>query len=142
MGTTAVSRVLMLAKINTQLTPDSLLTLEKISIGGVETVRGYRQNQLVADNGVVGGVEVRIPLTSNVETLQLLPFFDIGTVWNNRDRNPDPQTLASLGLGLQWQPISGLLLRADYGLPLIVTSDRGSSLQDNGFNFSLRYQPF
>lgn len=135
-------RILMLAKINTQLTPDSLLTLEKISIGGVETVRGYRQNQLVADNGVVGGIEVRIPLTSNVETLQVLPFFDIGTVWNNRDRNPDPQTLASLGLGLQWQPISGLLLRADYGLPLIVTSDRGSSLQDNGFNFSVRYQPF
>lgn len=135
-------RILMLAKINTQLTPDSLLTLEKISIGGVETVRGYRQNQLVADNGVVGGIEVRIPLTSNVETLQVLPFFDIGTVWNNRDRNPDPQTLASLGLGLQWQPISGLLLRVDYGLPLIVTSDRGSSLQDNGFNFSVRYQPF
>ncbi|BAY96229.1 surface antigen D15 domain-containing protein [Tolypothrix tenuis PCC 7101] len=135
-------RILMLAKINTQLTPDSLLTLEKISIGGVETVRGYRQNQLVADNGVVGGIEVRIPLTSNVETLQVLPFFDIGTVWNNRDRNPDPQTLASLGLGLQWQPISGFLLRVDYGLPLIVTSDRGSSLQDNGFNFSVRYQPF
>lgn len=135
-------RILMLAKINTQLTPDSLLTLEKISIGGVETVRGYRQNQLVADNGVVGGVEVRIPLTSNLETLQLLPFFDIGTVWNNRDRNPNPQSLASLGLGIQWQPFRGLVLRADYGLPLIVTSDRGSSLQDNGFNFSVRYQPF
>ncbi|MBD0389027.1 MAG: ShlB/FhaC/HecB family hemolysin secretion/activation protein [Nostoc sp. C3-bin3] len=135
-------RILMLAKINTQLTPDSLLTLEKISIGGVETVRGYSQNQLVADNGVVGGVEVRIPLASNVETLQLLPFFDIGTVWNNRASNPNPQTLASIGLGLQWQPFNGLILRADYGLPLIETSDSGSSLQDNGFNFSVRYQPF
>ncbi len=135
-------RVLMLAKVNTQLTPDSLLSLEKISIGGVDTVRGYGQNQLVADNGVVGGVEVRIPLASNVETLQLVPFFDIGTAWNNRGSNPDPQTLASLGLGLQWQPFSGLALRADYGIPLIGTSDRGSSLQDNGFNFSVRYQPF
>lgn len=136
-------RILMLAKVNTQLTPDSLLSLEKISIGGVDTVRGYSQNQLVADNGVLGGVEVRIPLASNVETLQLLPFFDIGTVWNNSASNPaDPQTLASLGLGLQWQPFSGLVLRADYGLPLIVTNDRGSSLQDNGFNFSVRYQPF
>jgi hemolysin activation/secretion protein len=37
-------------------------------------VRGYGQNQLVADSGVVGGLEVRIPLVSNVETLQLLPF--------------------------------------------------------------------
>ncbi len=135
-------RVLMLAKINTQLTPDSLLSLEKISIGGVDTVRGYGQNQLVADSGVVGGVEVRIPLTSNVETLQLLPFFDIGTVWNNRGSNPDSQTLASLGLGLQWQPFNGLVLRTDYGIPVIGTSDGGSSLQDNGFNFSVRYQPF
>ncbi|MEH2027100.1 ShlB/FhaC/HecB family hemolysin secretion/activation protein [Nostoc sp.] len=135
-------RILMLAKVNTQLTGDSLLSLEKISIGGVDTVRGYGQNQLVADNGVVGGVEVRIPLASNVETLQLIPFFDIGTAWNNRGINGDPQTLASLGLGLHWQPFNGLLLRADYGVPLMGTSDRGSSLQDNGFNFSVRYQPF
>ncbi|MEH2237476.1 ShlB/FhaC/HecB family hemolysin secretion/activation protein [Nostoc sp.] len=135
-------RILMLAKVNTQLTPDSLLSLEKISIGGVDTVRGYRQNQLVADNGVVGGVEVRIPLTSNVETLQLTPFFDIGTAWNNRGINADPQTIASLGLGLNWQPFSGLVLRADYGIAFIGTSDRGSSLQDNGFSFSVRYQPF
>ncbi|MEH2363534.1 ShlB/FhaC/HecB family hemolysin secretion/activation protein [Nostoc sp.] len=135
-------RILMLAKVNTQLTPDSLLSLEKITIGGVDTVRGYGQNQLVADNGVVGGVEVRIPLASNVETLQLIPFFDIGTAWNNRGINTDAQTLASLGLGLHWQPFNGLVLRADYGVPLIGTSDRGSSLQDNGFNFSVLYQPF
>lgn len=135
-------RILMLAKVNTQLTPDSLLSLEKISIGGVDTVRGYDQNQIVADNGVVGGMEVRIPLASNVETLQLIPFFDIGTAWNNRGINTDPQTIASLGLGLNWQPINGLVLRADYGIPLIGTSDRGSSLQENGFNFSVRYQPF
>ncbi|MBE9104978.1 ShlB/FhaC/HecB family hemolysin secretion/activation protein [Nostoc cf. edaphicum LEGE 07299] len=136
------SRILMLAKVNTQLTPDSLLSLEKISIGGVDTVRGYDQNQIVADNGVVGGVEVRIPLASNVETLQLIPFFDIGTAWNNRGTNADAQTIASLGLGLNWQPFNGLVLRADYGIPLTGTSDRGSSLQENGFNFSVRYQPF
>ncbi len=135
-------RVLMLAKVNTQLTGDSLLSAEKISIGGVDTVRGYRQNQLVTDSGIVGGVEVRIPLASEVETLQLIPFFDIGTGWNNRGDNPDPQTLASLGLGLQWQPTRGLGLRADYGIPLVGRGDSGNSLQENGFNFSVRYQPF
>lgn len=134
-------RILMLTKINAQLTPDSLLSLEKLSLGGADTVRGYRQNQLVADNGVAGGIEVRIPLAANVETLQLIPFFDIGTVWNNRASNPDSQTIASVGLGINWQPVRGLVLRADYGIPLIEKSDRGTSLQDNGFNFSLRYQP-
>ncbi|MDJ0736012.1 MAG: ShlB/FhaC/HecB family hemolysin secretion/activation protein [Nostocaceae cyanobacterium] len=135
-------RVLMLAKVNTQLTGDSLLAAEKISIGGVETVRGYRQNEIVSDSGIVGTVEVRIPLSAEVEKLQLVPFFDIGTGWNNRGINPDPQTLASLGLGLRWQPIRGLSLRADYGIPLIEASDRGDSLQDNGLSFSVRYQPF
>lgn len=135
-------RILMITKVNTQLTGDSLLSPEKITIGGIDTVRGYRQNQLVGDNGVIGGVEVRIPLAPNVENLQLIPFFDIGTVWNNRGINPDQQTLASLGLGLQWQPYNGFVLRADYGIPLIGTGDSGSSLQDNGFNFSVRYQPF
>ena len=134
-------RVLLLAKVNTQLTGDSLLSAEKISIGGVETVRGYRQNQLVTDSGIVGGVEVRVPLASKVETLQLIPFFDIGTGWNNRSDNP-AQTLASLGLGLQWQPIRGLGLRADYGIPLVGLGDSGNSLSENGLNFSVRYQPF
>ena len=135
-------RILMLTKVNTQLTGDSLLSPEKISVGGVDTVRGYRQNQIVSDNGVFGGIEVRIPLSSKVETLQLIPFFDIGTGWNNRGENPDPQTLASLGLGLQWQPTRSLGLRADYGIPLIGRGDSGDSLQDYGLNFSFRYQPF
>ncbi len=135
-------RIIMLAKVNTQLTGDSLLSAEKISIGGVDTVRGYRQNQIVTDSGIVGGIEARIPLLSEVETLQLIPFFDIGTGWNNRGDNPDPQTLASLGLGLQWQPLRGLGLRADYGIPLVGRGDSGDSLQENGFNFSVRYQPF
>ncbi|MEO1765585.1 MAG: ShlB/FhaC/HecB family hemolysin secretion/activation protein, partial [Cyanobacteria bacterium J06629_18] len=49
---------------------------------------------------------------------------------------------ASLGLGLQWQPTRSLGLRADYGVPLIERGDSGDSLQDNGLNFSIRYQPF
>ncbi|MGF1987810.1 MULTISPECIES: hypothetical protein [Nostoc] len=43
---------------------------------------------------------------------------------------------------MSWQPFSGLVLRADYGIPLIGTSDRGNSLQNNGLNFLFCYQPF
>jgi hemolysin activation/secretion protein len=73
--------------------------------------------------------------------LQLAPFFEVGTVWNNREIDPDPTTLASLGLGLRWLLQPDLSLRLDYGIPLISIGDRGSSLQENGFYFSLRYQP-
>ena len=133
-------RNLLVARINAQLTPDSLLSLERFSIGGVG-IRGYGQNQLVADNGILSSVEVRIPLTFDARTLQLVPFFEIGKVWNNREIDPDPTSLASLGLGLSWLIQSNLALRLDYGIPLISVGDRGNSLQENGVYFSVRYQP-
>ncbi|BAZ08373.1 surface antigen D15 domain-containing protein [Calothrix sp. NIES-4071] len=135
-------RTLLLTRINTQLTPDSLLSIERFSIGGVDTVRGYRQNQLVSDNGVLASVELRIPVTANPRTLQITPFFEIGGGWNNRDSNSDPNLIAGLGLGAEWQVSNGLNVRLDYGIPLIGVSNRGDSLQDNGLYFSLRYQPF
>ncbi|MBN3940882.1 BamA/TamA family outer membrane protein [Nostoc sp. NMS9] len=75
-------------------------------------------------------------------TIQLVPFFDFGTGWNNLVSNPSLQTLTSLGLGLRWQPFQGLNLRADYAIPLFEVDNKGDSLQDNGFNFSVRYQHF
>jgi hemolysin activation/secretion protein len=135
-------RNLLVARIDAQLTPDSLLSLERFSMGGVDTVRGYRQNQLVADNGILGSVEVRVPLTSDPRVLQLAPFFEIGTAWNNRDIDPNPATIAGLGLGLRWLIAPDLSLRLDYGIPLISVGERGNSLQENGLYFSVRYQPF
>lgn len=132
-------RNVLLARINAQLTPSSLLTLERFSIGGVDTVRGYRQNQLVADNGILGSVEVRVPLTSDPRALQLVPFFELGTTWNNRGSDPDPATLASLGLGLRWLISYGFSLRLDYGVPLIAVDNRGDSLQDDGLYFSASF---
>ncbi|MGF1674019.1 MAG: ShlB/FhaC/HecB family hemolysin secretion/activation protein [Rivularia sp. (in: cyanobacteria)] len=134
-------KTLIIAKINTQLTPDGLLPLEKISLGGVDTVRGYPQNELVADNAIVGSVELRLPLTLD-NSLQIRPFFDIGTVWNNKAENLYPQTVAGLGLGLSWQPRQDLFLQLDYGIPLIAVENKGDSLQENGVYFTLRYQPF
>ncbi|MEM6399178.1 MAG: ShlB/FhaC/HecB family hemolysin secretion/activation protein [Cyanobacteria bacterium P01_D01_bin.116] len=136
------SKNLLLARINAQLTPDSLLSLEKFSIGGINTVRGYSQNEIVSDNAVTASVEARFPLTRNSNALQIAPFFDVATSWNNRTPNSNPQTLAGLGLGLIWQPSQDLNLRLDYGIPLIAIDDRGDTLQDNGIYFSLQYQPF
>jgi hemolysin activation/secretion protein len=59
------------------------------------------------------------------------------------DNNSDEaEALASLGVGLDWQFKEFLSLKVDWGVPLINTSDRGDSLQDNGFSFSLQLQPF
>lgn len=80
---------------------------------------------------------------SAISILVLIPFVEAGTGWNNGEApDPDPSTLVSLGLGLRWLITSGLDLRLDYGIALTDVGDRGDSLQENGFYFSLRYQPF
>lgn len=138
--------VLLVSRVGAQLTPDSLLNLEQFAIGGVNTVRGYRQNQQVGDNGIASSFEVRVPVVRDSKTwgnVQLVPFADIGHTWNNNNRpNPSPSMLASLGLGLRWQWSSDWALNVDWGLPLTSVNDGGNSLQDSGFNVALQFQPF
>lgn len=129
-------------RLDMQLTPDSLLPLERFSLGGVDTIRGYLDGQLVSDNGIFGSAEFRISLTSDPRIFQLIPFIDFGTGWNNQTLNPDPATLVSIGIGCRWLIMPDLSLRLDYGIPLISAGQRGDSLQGQGFSFSLRYQPF
>jgi hemolysin activation/secretion protein len=136
---------ILIARTGAQITPDPILPIEQFSIGGFETVRGYRQNERVADNGVVASVEARFPIVRNPEgigTIQLAPFFDIGTVWSNKAEIASPTTLASIGLGLRWQLDPYFSARLDWGIPLISVRQEGNSLQDNGISFSIRFQPF
>ncbi|WP_319423495.1 ShlB/FhaC/HecB family hemolysin secretion/activation protein [Pleurocapsa sp. FMAR1] len=135
-------RVLFIARVGGQFTGDSLLSLEKFSLGGVSTVRGYEENQLVTDSGVLGTLELRIPVTKNPSTLNLNPFVEFGTGWNNDEPNPENSTIASIGLGMDWAIGGGLLFNVDYGIPLIDVNNQGNSLQENGFHVSFRYQPF
>ena len=134
-------RLLSLIRVNAQLTPDSLLPLERFSLGGLSTVRGYPQNQLVSDNAINASAELRIPLTRNTNTLQLTPFIDGGYGWNNETPNAGTQFLLGTGVGLRWQATPNLFLRTDYGLALTKVDNRGGSLQDNGLYFSVTYQP-
>lgn len=133
--------ILLVTRINGQLTPDALLPIERFGLGGIATVRGYEENQIVADNGVTASVEALISLSHNPNELLLTPFAEVGTAWNNRGADPDPSTLASVGLGLRWQLDPSLQLRLDYGLPLVEVDNQSDSLQSSGFYFSLTFDP-
>jgi hemolysin activation/secretion protein len=129
---------------NAQLTPNSLLPSEQFVIGGPQTVRGYPQNARSGDMGYRFSVEGRFPLIRErfaAYNLQLLPFAEVGQVFNQADNPnqiPGPSLLGTVGLGLLWQPIPDLGVRLDYGIPLVdLGQDRNRSLQDQGFNFSL-----
>jgi hemolysin activation/secretion protein len=129
-----------------QLTPDSLLSSQQFIIGGGESVRGYRQNVRAGDNGVRFSIEDRITIKQenlNDGVFELAPFAELGVVWNatnNPNYQPKQTFLASVGLGLIWQPNPNLNIRLDYGLPLINLDDRGNNAQDDGFYFSVKYQ--
>ncbi|MDJ0635284.1 MAG: ShlB/FhaC/HecB family hemolysin secretion/activation protein [Xenococcaceae cyanobacterium MO_188.B29] len=126
-----------------QFTPDNLLGSEKFTLGGIFSVRGYRQNARLGDNGVRFSIEDRITLARNSEntpTFQLAPFADLGVVWNNSADDPDDNFLAGVGLGVLWQPISGLNIRLDYAPPLVDLDDKGDNIQEDGFYFSISYR--
>lgn len=139
----------LIAGIDLQLTPNSLLPSQQFIIGGGQSVRGYRQNARSGDNGFRFSVEDQITVVRNeagLATLQLAPFIDVGAVWNNPDNPnnsslPSQRFLSSAGLGLLWQPLPKLNVRLDYGIPFVNLRDRGDNAQDSGFYFSVYYQP-
>ncbi|MEL6163646.1 MAG: ShlB/FhaC/HecB family hemolysin secretion/activation protein, partial [Cyanobacteria bacterium J06628_3] len=136
---------LLLIRGNVQLSPDRLLAGEQYSLGGIENVRGYRQNFLLRDNGAFASAEVQLPIlrVSQIDgLLQFAPFIDIGTTWDNSDEENDDNTLASVGLGLRWRQGDNFNARIDWGIPLISVDKQGDSLQENGLYFSLQYNPF
>lgn len=129
-------------RADVQLASNSLLPLERFALGGVYSVRGYRQNELVRDNGFVLSAEFRYPLLFLEQyaghTLKLVPFIDFGQVWNYAART---DSLWSLGLGLQW---NWRQLHADvYWAEAMQHSEVvnvQSDLQDSGVHFRLSYK--
>jgi hemolysin activation/secretion protein len=108
----------LLLRFDLQLTTEPLLALEQIAVGGRFSVRGYRENQLVRDNGALLSLESRIPLIRNrrwAEYIQVVPFVDVGWGWQTRGVTPSPDNLASVGLGLRWA--------AQWALPLPEQSE-------------------
>ena len=139
---------LLLVRANLQLSDRALVPLEQFSLGGFESVRGYRQDLLLTDNGAFASAEVRLPILRVPKlngVLQFAPFVDLGTAWNSSGRaNPDPNTLASVGPGLRWQQGDRLTARLDWGIPLVTFFNTNESAwrQENGLFFSVLYNPF
>ncbi len=137
---------LLVLRSDAQLATRGLVPLEQFGLGGFRSVRGYRQDALLTDNGVLGSAEVQIPifrLRRQRGVLQVIPFIDFGTTWNSLGRdNPDPNTLLGLGLGVQWRQGERFIARFEYGLPLLEIDARDRTLQEKGLYFSVEYRPF
>ena len=124
-----------------QLASRPLFSLEQFPVGGHQSVRGYRENELVRDNGFTSSLELRIPLWSKADgssSLQLAPFFDIGQSWNTQRGEASPRTLASVGIGLRASLTRYLSGQIYWGHRLkSVPEPADHDLQDDGVQFSL-----
>ncbi|MFM2060529.1 MAG: hypothetical protein RLZZ507_199 [Cyanobacteriota bacterium] len=137
----------LLLRSDIQLSDRPLLALEQFSAGGQQSVRGYRQDSLLADNGLFASAEVRTAILRIPKwqtTLELSPFFDFGTVWNHSSSDVDieQQTLSSVGVGLRLLVGQNFNARFDWGIPLVNVDRTGNTLQENGLYFSVEYRPF
>lgn len=130
---------------SSQFASDSLLSLEQYALGGAATVRGYRENQVVRDNGYSLSLEWRIPIWEGAARkggtmrLQAAPFVDFARGWNKGapGRGDEGRTLSSAGIGLLWQgPWVNAEIFWGHGFES-VPSGTDYDLQDDGIHFSI-----
>ncbi|MEO1342145.1 MAG: ShlB/FhaC/HecB family hemolysin secretion/activation protein, partial [Cyanobacteria bacterium J06635_13] len=136
---------LLLLRGDIQLATGSLVPLEQFRIGGANSGRGYRQDLSLGDNGLFTSAELRIPVLrfNKIDGLvQIAPFFDLGTVWNNDDLEIGNSTLPSLGLGVNFSVGERFNARLDWGIPLTDIDSRDRTWQENGLLFSLQWNAF
>lgn len=114
-----------------QLSDARLAPTEEFALGGYDTVRGYNERVLNADDGWLIRNEIRTPefilgnLTgrqNKVDWIQGLIFCDYGRAIT---REPNPallenydETMLSVGAGLRYQMADNLCFRFNYGYQL------------------------
>ena len=132
---------LLIVKLMHQYTDQSVVSMEQFSLGGMNTIRGYRENQLIRDNAVIISPELRIPDYKDrygKALIYLIPFFDYGTGWNTEGPR-DRETIYSAGLGVTYNPTDHINLAVYWGhafKEFDIPND--DDLQDYGIHFQLR----
>ena len=138
---------LLVIRANAQLSDEPLLSPEQFSLGGMHSVRGYRENQLLRDNGIFASIEFRLPLLLRMDgtpVITLAPFIDWGTGWDVNKIEDHNETIWSAGLGLIWQPSKNINATVYWGHPFERLDEGGGrrSLQDAGWHFTISVDAF
>ena len=140
----------VLARGEIQKTDGALLPLEKYAVGGSESVRGYRENVLVKDNGWNASLEYRLPLARvpvpelgdgpNDGQVKLAFFADAGRAWDADAAPGAARTLYGVGIGVRWNVTADAYVHLYKGFALRNMDVRDRDLQDSGIHFRLGIQ--
>jgi hemolysin activation/secretion protein len=131
-----------IVRATVQRTNDRLLPLDALPIGGVASVRGFRENQLIRDSARIFNAEFEWPAWRDSEralAATLIPFVDYG---RGRGRHQPATTLASIGIAgrLSWGRLNASLALAHrLTHPAAIDVNHGN-LQDRGVHFELAWR--
>ncbi|MFH0908676.1 MAG: ShlB/FhaC/HecB family hemolysin secretion/activation protein [bacterium] len=147
---------ILYTRVAGQYATEPLIPGEQMGVGGQNSVRGYLENEVLADDGLVANVELRTPIrhTSTIprwmgkpandkryidyEGLQFVFFLD-GAYVMLKDAvagEDDNYQLLSVGPGLRYSIGNGFQMRLDWGFPLEKTEDSDTTGRGH---FSLQF---
>ncbi len=131
---------------------NELIPLEKFSIGGHASVRGYRESELLRDKAITATLEWRLPLghlpvygisEPGDGKMHLIPFYDYGKGWHNEGPGSIPKNISSAGIGLQWTPIKNLYTELYWARKfrnIRRHADDEYDLQDESIHFEVSFK--
>lgn len=112
-----------------------LLPSEEFILGGADSVRGYPEKQLLADNGLTLRCDFKhlwnFQLASNKGCLSLIGFLDYGLGVQNDQKKifslaPRCQSLLGIGPAIEFSYGCFVRARLDFGFPQLKLSNMGS----------------
>lgn len=120
------SGLVLTGEVDFQLAPAPLIANEQFAIGGVQSVRGFRQAEALGDSGVRASLQLTHPLPgvsllpdaieNAVDNWKVFVFADGGYIASNAqlEGDPDDVALGGVGAGTTFDLFGGLLsARAD-----------------------------
>lgn len=147
----ALEDVTLIARGDAQFTTSRLLPIERYTVGGAFSVRGYRQNTLVRDIGWSASLEARRPfarfgvpgLVSKAKAgpLEASAFIDLGAAWNVDAPGIGRDALGSVGVALAWRPTPWLSADVAYAYAFKPSPAELNAVQDRGVHLRLALDP-
>jgi len=136
----------LMGRVSSQFADSGLISNEQFSMGGTASVRGYFESQELADDGVMGSLELYSPRLvpddwGFVNSFRALIFTDGAKGWIKHASEGQDRSVAlySAGFGLRlkmWRYLVGAL---DLAFPLIENGDIRSGESRLHFNVGLEF---